>query len=490
MAVNMNQIYAAVKPVGTPLKMLHTEGRHIVDEDSRQVILRGCNIGSWMTMEYYLYGIYGSEHILRMMANEILGQEKGSFLFESMMEHFFNESDVAYLKSIGNNVLRLTMNYRHFEDESNPDVFLESGFRRVDKVLEWCEKYGLYAILDLHSVPGHQNGNWCSDNATGEARFWNNEYFYRRFIALWEEFARRYRGRSIVAGYNILNEPVTVDRIGNLPIPISHDWDTLNQLYRRTVSAIRKIDPEHIIFLEGEQASTLFSGLEAPFAPNLVYSSHNYSFSSGAVTARFYPGLTADGRYCDKEAIRKEFYLHEGTQYCQKHQVPLWVGEFGSRSYSEILDDQIDVFEEFGAHWTIWQHKDIGFSSLLRYHPKCPYLQKFQDIISRFGTVYGGNWGAEETPERRRMREKCREFEDSLIQAAKSSYIGETSHYMLSRWVDDGYYAKIIAYEYFKRYESMSLEEIDQMFADSFETANCIIHPHTLVIQKYCQNGN
>ena len=60
---------------------------------------------------------------------------------------------------------------------------------------------------------------------------------------------------------------------------------------------------------------------------------------------------------------------------------------------------------------------------------------------------------------------------------------------MLSRWVDNGYYAKIIAYEYFKRYETMSLEEIDQMFADSFETKNCVIHPHALVVQKYCQTG-
>lgn len=487
MAIDMKPVYEAARAAAAPLKMLCTQGPRIVDADGAPVTLRGCNIGSWMNMEYYLYGIYGSEHILRRMGREILGEEKGRFLFDSMMDHFFNEDDVAYLKSIGNTALRLPMNYRHFEDEEHPGTYREEGFRRVDQVLDWCEKYGLYVILDMHAVPGCQSGNWCSDNATGEAHFWHNEYFYRRFLRLWEEFARRYRGRSVVAGYNILNEPVTVDRIGNLPIPVAHDWDELNALHRRTVAAIRAIDPEHIIFLEGDQASSLFHGMEPPFAENLVYSSHNYSFSSGAVTARFYPGLTPDGRYCDREAIREEFYRQEGTAFCQEHQVPLWVGEFGSRSYSEIIDDQIGVFEEFGAHWTIWQHKDIGFSSPLRYHPKCPYLLRFQDLISRFGTVYGGNWGAEETPARRNMREKCREFEDALMTAAQSPYVGEASHYMLSRWVDDGYYAKIMAYEYFKRYEEMSLEEIDRMFADSFELRNCVEHPHVRVLRKYCK---
>ena len=46
---------------------------------------------------------------------------------------------------------------------------------------------------------------------------------------------------------------------------------------RRVVQAIHAIDPDHIVFLEGDYYSRRFDGMETPFAPNLVYSSHNYA---------------------------------------------------------------------------------------------------------------------------------------------------------------------------------------------------------------------
>lgn len=465
------------------MDILQTKGREIVDQKGNAVHLRGTNIGSWMNMEYYIHGLYGSEHILRMMSREILGPEKAAFVFDSMLDHFFNEKDVKFLKMIGTTVIRVALNYHHFEDDSHPFVYLESGFKRLDDVLSWCEKYGMYVIIDLHAAAGWQSGGWHCDNALGEAQFWNNGYFLDRFVRLWEEFARRYKGRGVVAGYNLLNEPATTHRIGNLPLDISNDWDALNLTYRKTVEAIRKIDPDHIIFLEGDNHSRLFSGLEPPFAANLAYSSHNYSF--GGITAQFYPGVNPAGDYWDVNALRKEFYEQEGTQFCEKHNVPLWIGEFGSRTYSELLDDQIGVFEEFGAHWTMWQHKDCGFSSLLRYRPDCEYYRRFGDLLDRIGTTYGGISGKTETPERTDMRRKCREFEESMLAAAKSPYLVPATHYMLARWVDDGYYAKILLMEFVKRLEKMSLEEIDGMF-ESFEIDNCIVHPFVRAVQNHC----
>ena len=88
--------------MGKKLSLIQCRGNKITDCD-------GNNIGSWMNMEYYLYGVYGAERILRKMALDILGKEKGEFIFESMMKNFFNEKDVRWLKSIGNTVMRLTL---------------------------------------------------------------------------------------------------------------------------------------------------------------------------------------------------------------------------------------------------------------------------------------------------------------------------------------------------------------------------------------------
>lgn len=484
MTTNLSAFIASVPKAKQPLQMLSCRGRDIVNADGEKVHLRGANIGAWMNMEYYLHGFFGTERQMRSMARDLLGEEKGTFIFESMLSHFFTEKDVAYLKGIGTTVLRITLNARHFEQEDRPFHYLEEGFARLDRALEWCEAYGMYAILDLHAVFGYQNGAWISDNSTGEAGFWRNEHYMERFVRLWEEFARRYKDRAVVAGYDLMNEPATKDRYGRIPMPLPWDPKALNDAHRRAVTAIRKIDSRHIIFLEGDDYAERFLCLDAPFAENLAYSSHNYSFK--AISAPFYPGTDREGTYWDKDQLRREFYGKEATQFCQKYNVPLWVGEFGSRNYTQLMDDQIAVFEEFGAHWTMWQHKDVGYSSLLRYRHDCAYLEKFNDILDRFGTMYGGIHGRAETQARSKMREQCRQFEDALVEATQSPFVGKGDAYLLPRWIDDCYYAKILCYEYLKRFEGMTLEEIDQMFESSFAIENCMEHPLVNAVKHHC----
>lgn len=471
----------------TQLPLLCTRGKEIIEKETgKPVRLRGACVGSWMNIEYYLHGLFGAEHDQRAQAREILGKEKAEYVFHSMMDHFFQEADVAYLRSIGCTVVRITLNYRHFEEDEHPFSYLESGFSRLDQAIGWCEAHGLYVILDLHAAQGCQNASWHSDNSFGEARLWKSPYYQKRFLCLWQELAARYRGKSVIAGYNILNEPQTKGRFTESPLPVEPDWDSINSLYRRAVKAIRSVDPEHIIFLEGDDYSGAFSGLDAPFAENLVYSSHNYSF--GAITARYYPGYNSKGEYWDRDALKREFLEKEGTVFCEKYQVPLWIGEFGSRSYTELLDDQISVFEEYGAHWTVWQHKDCGFSSLLRYRPDCAYHKLFGELLTRVGTVYGGIYGREEHPLRKEMREKENAFEEALLDAADRSALGESTGYMLARRIDDSYYANLINALFFQKLSSMSYEEIDRLFS-SFAFENCVEHPLTRAVKKYCLSG-
>ena len=49
--------------------------------------------------------------------------------------------DAEYFASLGLNCLRLPFNYRHFEDDMNPRVLKESGFKHLDRVVELCAKH-------------------------------------------------------------------------------------------------------------------------------------------------------------------------------------------------------------------------------------------------------------------------------------------------------------------------------------------------------------
>lgn len=485
MSIDMQRIKEELS--GRPirkLELLHTKGRNIVTASGRTVYLKGCNIGSWMNMEYYMYGINAVEHIFRRMAQDILGREKAEFVFTCMMDHFFQEDDVAYLSFIGTNCIRITLNYRHFEDDENPFHYKEEGFRRLDQALEWCEKYGLYAVLDLHAAQGFQNGGWHCDNEFGTALLWHDRMYKNRVIALWKELAKHYRGRAVVAGYDVLNEPDTKGQYGSVhsdPLVVPYDWDAINTFYREIVSAIRAEDPDHIIILEGDHYSVAFSGLDAPFVENLIYSSHNYSF--GAINCSCYPGLSG-GKYWDKEQLRKEFYEQEGTKFCEKYNVPLWVTEFGSRTYSEIFDDQASVFDEFGASWSFWQHKDIGFSSILRYDTNSVYFKTFGSITEKYTAISG----YPETPERTAMRKKVAEMTKAILMSAAPDpeyATAELSSYGIGRVIDDCYYGKLLACEYLHRLKSMTLEEIDQIY-QSFELSNCVEHPFVKTMRKHC----
>ena len=392
------------------MSFLRINGREIVDSEGKKMRLRGTCPGGWMNMEDFINGHPGAEHTLREQMTEALGASKAQFFFDRMLDYFFNEDDVIFLRKAGVNVVRFPLNYRHFEDDMSPFQYKKSGFARLDKILDLCEKHNLYVILDLHSAQGWQNVHWHSDNASRISLFWRDASYQNRYVALWKEFAQRYANRSVIAGYDVLNEPCTNNEVGdypwNLPPNYRPDWNIMNAVYRRVVTEIRKIDSRHIIFLEGDSYASRFSGLDKPFDDNLAYSSHNYSvpgFGPGQ-----YPGLihprTALGSSSEPWDFKKQerlFLDAEGTRFTQENNVPLWVGEFGSvfngpaREADDrlrSLDDQLSIFEANGAHWTTWNYKDIGVMGLLTLNPESPYMERIKDILRKKKALGTDDW--------------------------------------------------------------------------------------------------
>lgn len=401
---------SAVDHTQQKMAFLRVKGRDIVESNGRSVRLRGTCPGGWMNMEDFINGHPGAEHTLRAQMAEALGASKAQFFFDRMLDYFFNEDDVIFLRKAGVNVVRIPLNYRHFEDDMAPFKYKESGFARLDKILDLCEKHDLYVILDLHSAQGWQNVHWHSDNASRISLLWRDASYQDRYVGLWKEFARRYANRSVIAGYDVLNEPCTNNEMGDYPWNVAPNykpnWNAMNAVYRRVVTEIRKIDSRHIIFLEGDYYASMFSGLEKPFDDNLAYSSHNYTvpgFGPGQ-----YPGLihprTALGSGSQEWDFKKQeqFFLDaEGTKFTRQNDVPLWVGEFGSvfngpageaGDRLRALDDQLSIFESNGAHWTTWNYKDPGVMGMLTLNPESPYMQRIGDILRKKRSLGTDDW--------------------------------------------------------------------------------------------------
>ncbi|HEX4284278.1 MAG TPA: cellulase family glycosylhydrolase [Terracidiphilus sp.] len=392
------------------MEFLRASGRHIVDAKGKNVRLRGTCPGGWMNMEDFINGHPGAEHTLRAQMAEVLGPARAQFFFERLLDYFFNEDDVIFLRKAGATVARIPLNYRHFEDDAAPFKYKEAGFARLDQVLAHCERHGLYVILDLHSAQGWQNVHWHSDNASRISLFWEVAYYQDRYVALWQEFARRYKNRAVIAGYDVLNEPCANNSTGDYPWNIysnyKPNWDRMNSLYRRLVAEIRKIDSRHIIFLEGDNYAHQFSGLEKPFDDNLAYSSHNYTvpgFGPGQYPGMIHPrSAAASGpESWDLQKQERNFLDAEGTRFAQQHNVPLWVGEFGSvfngppeenPDRLRALDDQIGIFERNEAHWTTWNYKDVGVMGMLTLDPASPYMERIRDLLRKKAALGTDDW--------------------------------------------------------------------------------------------------
>jgi hypothetical protein len=396
---------------GGRMEFLTARGREIVNSRGERVRLRGTSVGGWMNMEDFINGHTGAEHTLRAQMAETLGAARAEFFFDRLLDHFFGEDDIVFLRKTGVNVVRLPLNYRHFEDDAAPYKYKASGFARLDRTLALCEAHGLYVVLDLHSVQGWQNVHWHSDNASRLSLFWQDAAYQDRFVALWREFARRYKGRAVVAGYDLINEPSTGNSGGDYPFDIDVNYrprpERLNAVYRRVIAEVRKIDPDHILFVEGDNYAKVFSGFERPTVDHIVYNSHNYTapgFGPGRYPGAIVPrsgSAAGQPQMWDAARLEKSFLETEGYIYAQKHGVPLWVSEFGTvyngppeevPDRLRALDDQIAVMERAGAHWTTWTYKDVGVMGMLTLSPTSPYMARLADFQKKKRALGTDDW--------------------------------------------------------------------------------------------------
>jgi len=356
--------------------MLIVKNASIVNSEGKQVFLRGVNLGGWLMMEgYILHGRNIAEKIFKSEFKKRHGQKELDSFTSLYRNNFIKESDFENISSLGFNCVRLPFNYRLLEEKN--------GLKVLKNAVKLCEKYNIYCILDMHAAPGCQNEDWHADS-DGKAELWTGNKNQEKFFGLWEMLASEFKDESMAAGYDILNEPV---------IKTPDAGKILRNFYTKAVKRIRKIDKNHIIFLEGNIWSQVLEHIGEPFTDNLSYSVHFYhplEFTFNFHRNLRYPGNVL-GEYWDVNTIRKR--LEGYYDYSRKWDVPIFVGEFGVNSRCAAccgelawVKDILRCFKEYEFHWTYWTYKAVANSAfpdgIYRYMANPAW-------INRQGPVYG-----------------------------------------------------------------------------------------------------
>ncbi len=325
-----------------------TADGQITDPSGEPVVLKGVGLGGWLVPEGYMLHISapdgGSPTTIRQQVVDLIGEDDADTFFQLYRENYVEEKDIAQIAAWGYDHVRLPFHYKDVWDPAT-ETIREEGFTLFDTFLGWCRTYGIEVILDMHAAPGAQNAGNISDS-DGEARLWTEPDPYQDWtVEIWTEIARRYADETLIIGYDLINEPV---------LPASVPASALRALYARLATAIREVDPNHILFIEGNYYATDFSALETPVDETMVYAFHKYWNAP------------------DQGSIQYLLDLRDATG------VPLWLGETGENSNPWFYAVR-RLAEQNGIGWNWWTHKKVKTISAPASAPFSPGYQAVVD---------------------------------------------------------------------------------------------------------------
>ncbi|KAE8371876.1 glycoside hydrolase [Aspergillus bertholletiae] len=459
------------EPATSTLKMLHVSGTDIVDSDGQKVILKGSALAGFLNMENFITGYSGHEHEYRQAMTEVLGREKAEFFFDRLAHYFFTEADAEFFASLGLNCIRVPFNYRHFIDDANPHTIKKSGFERLDRIVRICEQYNLYVILDLHAVPGGQNQDWHSDSGLSRALFWEFELFQEQVINLWTVIAAHYVNNPVIAGYNPLNEPADPQHTRLL------NW------YDRIEKAIRTVDPDHILYIDGNTYAMDFTSFDHVL-PNTVYACHDYAMLGFPI-----PGQAPyTGTEEQKTKLRRQF--DRKVQFMRDWNVPIWNGEFGpvypkpsevdadatNRARLAMLTEQLKIYRESNVSWNIWLYKDIGYQGMVHLDPESPYMKLIMGFVEKKQALGLDFWGCTD-------KDGVKEIYQPFIQGLKDMVPAHlqkkkyppvwTFDRQVERVVRECLMSEYMVWEFAELFEGKTKEELEAL-AKSFSFEACV----------------
>jgi len=303
-------------------------------------------------------------------------------------ENFILEFDIQQIASWGMDHIRLPVDYPVIEAEGQPGTLDPRGIHYVENCLEWCQRYGLHLILDLHKAPGYTFTNTLEAGPMNPNTLFSDEAMQARFISLWEELTRRYLGQAKTElAFELLNEMV---------LPNSAPW---NDLAQKTIDAIRAIDPERMIVIGGNNYNAVdeLQNIKIQDDPDQLYTFHFYL--PMLVTHQHahwvremylynqtvdYPG-SAPGLaefldqhpkykliykpfidyYIDQDYIQEA--LKPAVKFIQKTGYAVYCGEFGVIDQAPIQTrinwtrDFIKLLNEYNISRAIWTYKEMDF---------------------------------------------------------------------------------------------------------------------------------
>jgi endoglucanase len=228
----------------------------------------------------------------------------------------------------------------------------------IDRYVEACSARGLHLCLNLHRAPGY----CINEKHLERYNLWRHATAQDIFVSIWEAFAQRYKGIPKDAlSFNLLNEPPSVGQHGLTR-------DNHAALIRRTVAAIRRIDPTRAIVIDGLDAGQAtipeLSDLDVThsgrgYEPrNLTHYEARWWPGYRGQPVPEYPGTQFAGKIWDKDTLAR---LYQPWRDVEAQGVKVHIGEFGcyNKTPNDVarrwFADLVSIYRDFGWGYSLWE---------------------------------------------------------------------------------------------------------------------------------------
>ncbi len=325
------------KIADSSMPLLHVSGEYVLTEAGDTFYIQGVNLGNWLNPEGYMFLMpdreCNSPRLLNDMFAQMVGPDETAAFWQEFKNRYITEADIRFIASTGANTIRLPFHYALLTDNDYLGCTTREGFARLDSAVAWCQRYGLYVVLDMHDCPGGQTGDNI-DDSYGYPFLFLSEKAQAQFCSLWREIAGHYESCNTILGYEMMNEPIATY--------FTDDLDSLNSLleplYVRCIDSIRSVDKRHIILPGGAQWNgtfTVFHGLMQD--SNLLYACHRY------------------GHPADESGIRDFIHFRDSLH------IAMCMTETGHRPHEWLHKEAVTLRRNnIGLLW--WPYKKLGGS--------------------------------------------------------------------------------------------------------------------------------
>ena len=182
--------------------------------------VRGVNLGGWLSLEPFITpSLFNYDSKLGIIdewtLTSYLGASGAQATLEKHYATFVTEQTFIDIANAGLDHVRIPFSYWAVTTYDGDPYVFRTSWRYLLRGIEWARKHGLRINLDVHGLPGSQNG-WNHSGRQGTIGWLNGtdgDLNAQRSLDIHNQLAQFFaqdRYKNIIAFYGLVNEPKMV----------------------------------------------------------------------------------------------------------------------------------------------------------------------------------------------------------------------------------------------------------------------------------------